>query len=332
EALACSNEDMRWIGTPMNLRAMVQPFEALLLALSGEASAALGMVHTLQRDFASGNPDDPRYFLHLHLRFWELRVADLVDDRGEVLRIASELPPWTPGPAALIVDQRATLPARVALAEGRLADACEGFEQAIALGMRIDCFGQLDEVRMRLAHTRLQLGQVDAAAAALAPTLAHATQPGAEPAGHWVLAGARILGDLARFAWQSRLRPAEVALIARWADEAASLRGIAGRPAQAMAAPRAASHGPAAAGAVTLPFNRAGQRPVMRGEPASGHSISEREREVLERMAAGDSNKLIARALDLSPHTVKRHVANILDKLELSTRGQAAAWFLHQHH
>ena len=45
------------------------------------------------------------------------------------------------------------------------------------------------------------------------------------------------------------------------------------------------------------------------------------------RIAAGDSNKLIARAFDLSPHTVKRHVANILDKLGVETRGQAAAWF-----
>ena len=36
---------------------------------------------------------------------------------------------------------------------------------------------------------------------------------------------------------------------------------------------------------------------------------------MLARIAAGDSNKLIARAFDLSPHTVKRHVANILDKL-----------------
>ena len=53
--------------------------------------------------------------------------------------------------------------------------------------------------------------------------------------------------------------------------------------------------------------------------------MSEREREVLERLAAGDSNKLIARAFNLSPHTVKRHVANILDKLGVDTRGQAAA-------
>ena len=56
--------------------------------------------------------------------------------------------------------------------------------------------------------------------------------------------------------------------------------------------------------------------------------LSARERDVLERLAAGDSNKLIARALDLSPHTVKRHVANILDKLGLASRGQAAAWYL----
>jgi LuxR family maltose regulon positive regulatory protein len=54
--------------------------------------------------------------------------------------------------------------------------------------------------------------------------------------------------------------------------------------------------------------------------------LSSREREVLERIAAGDSNTLIARALDISPHTVKRHVANILDKLGLESRGQASAW------
>ena len=29
---------------------------------------------------------------------------------------------------------------------------------------------------------------------------------------------------------------------------------------------------------------------------------------------------------ELSPHTVKRHVANILDKIGVQTRGQAAAW------
>ena len=49
---------------------------------------------------------------------------------------------------------------------------------------------------------------------------------------------------------------------------------------------------------------------------------------MLEQIASGASNKLIARTLQLSPHTVKRHVANILGKLELSGRGQATAWWL----
>ncbi|WP_298436863.1 LuxR C-terminal-related transcriptional regulator [Ottowia sp.] len=55
--------------------------------------------------------------------------------------------------------------------------------------------------------------------------------------------------------------------------------------------------------------------------------LSAREREVLALLAEGQSNKLIARALDLSVHTVKRHVANILTKLALDSRTQAAAYW-----
>ena len=66
---------------------------------------------------------------------------------------------------------------------------------------------------------------------------------------------------------------------------------------------------------------------VAAAPPAASVVLSAREREVLARIAAGDSNKLIARAFDLSPHTVKRHVANILDKLGANSRGQAAACY-----
>jgi LuxR family maltose regulon positive regulatory protein len=52
--------------------------------------------------------------------------------------------------------------------------------------------------------------------------------------------------------------------------------------------------------------------------------LSQREREVLARVAMGDSNKDIARRLDLSLHTVKRHIANILGKLDCVSRRQAA--------
>lgn len=52
--------------------------------------------------------------------------------------------------------------------------------------------------------------------------------------------------------------------------------------------------------------------------------LSEREREVLELVAQGLPNKVLARQLSLSSHTVKRHIANILDKLDCDNRGQAA--------
>lgn len=67
------------------------------------------------------------------------------------------------------------------------------------------------------------------------------------------------------------------------------------------------------------------------GPAARRGALSQREREVLHRIAAGDSNKMVARALNLSPHTVKRHVANILDKLDARSRAQAAAWLRSQH-
>ncbi|HEY5808321.1 MAG TPA: LuxR C-terminal-related transcriptional regulator, partial [Povalibacter sp.] len=55
--------------------------------------------------------------------------------------------------------------------------------------------------------------------------------------------------------------------------------------------------------------------------------LSERELEVLAEVAGGASNKHIARSLSLSLHTVKRHIANILDKLDCDSRGQAADLF-----
>jgi LuxR family maltose regulon positive regulatory protein len=69
-------------------------------------------------------------------------------------------------------------------------------------------------------------------------------------------------------------------------------------------------------------------RPVI--EPAISGPLgvlSEREQEVLAQVASGASNKHIARDLALSLHTVKRHIANILDKLDCASRGQAADWY-----
>jgi len=51
--------------------------------------------------------------------------------------------------------------------------------------------------------------------------------------------------------------------------------------------------------------------------------ISERELEVLEALAGGQSNKEIARTLAISPNTVKTHIANLYAKLQVSGRVRA---------
>ena len=57
-------------------------------------------------------------------------------------------------------------------------------------------------------------------------------------------------------------------------------------------------------------------------------ALTQREHEILALIAEGLSNKLIARALDISPGTVKVHVKNVLRKLNLNSRVEAAVWAL----
>jgi two-component system nitrate/nitrite response regulator NarL len=56
--------------------------------------------------------------------------------------------------------------------------------------------------------------------------------------------------------------------------------------------------------------------------------LSVREREVLELVAQGARNKQIASELTISEFTVKRHVQNILQKLEVPSRRAATAFYL----
>ncbi len=61
-------------------------------------------------------------------------------------------------------------------------------------------------------------------------------------------------------------------------------------------------------------------------EDATLDSLSAREREILALLARGDSNKLIARELDIAETTVKVHVQHILRKLNLTSRVQVALY------
>jgi DNA-binding NarL/FixJ family response regulator len=61
--------------------------------------------------------------------------------------------------------------------------------------------------------------------------------------------------------------------------------------------------------------------PNTRAQASLG--ITEREYEVLRLLAAGRSNKEIANQLNLSPNTVKTHIARLYEKLEAARRTQA---------
>jgi two-component system nitrate/nitrite response regulator NarL len=59
-------------------------------------------------------------------------------------------------------------------------------------------------------------------------------------------------------------------------------------------------------------------------------SLTARELEVLKLIAKGLSNKLIARALDISDGTVKVHVKHLLKKMNLRSRVEAAVWVVNE--
>jgi DNA-binding NarL/FixJ family response regulator len=64
--------------------------------------------------------------------------------------------------------------------------------------------------------------------------------------------------------------------------------------------------------------------PAQSSAPAHPDDLTAREREVLDLLAEGASNRQIARSLGLSLKTVQNHVSRILDKLQAADRTQAA--------
>jgi DNA-binding NarL/FixJ family response regulator len=66
--------------------------------------------------------------------------------------------------------------------------------------------------------------------------------------------------------------------------------------------------------------NKSSREPL----PSSFHDLTAREREVLRLIATGASNREIAKTLYISEGTVKNHVTNVLSRLNLRDRTQAA--------
>jgi LuxR family transcriptional regulator, maltose regulon positive regulatory protein len=296
ECVGQAQDEARWLGRPVRLSMFADTAKAIVHAARGEREQALGVLEAVLGFFTSARPSGPLEAptsMHGHYLFLAVRLADTLGDAEALREFATRLPP----PRriknyAMLRAPLATVPARLATLEGRHAEAAAIWEEVLREEAKIDVLGLAEEARLRYADALLRLGLKVEAAAELRRVLAHVADSG--ELGGVLLAGGTVLMRLAGAPWRDELDWTELAMLRGWAQRF-------GAPAPA-------------------PAPEAGSGP-----------LSARELEVLAHISAGESNKAIARALDLSPHTVKRHVANILDKLGLYSRTHAAQWYRASH-
>lgn len=364
EALAraeMAEADHLWLGEPSDIAAFLGIFRGLAAALTGQADEVESHMARLYAQ-ADDDSDERREVWRHQIAFVAMRLVDVMGrDPQRLRRWGERIHDRAAGSVYEVHSGRGlSLPARMAAAEGRWPAAASAFEALLPQADRVDTMGQAVELRLRCAHAQSMVGDLDRAAGTLRPALQRLRDDG-QP-GLALMAGPQVLAELTAQGWDGRLQADErrqlqalLALAGRWRRRqpgAPSLPAAvspswtssgttsgtpsAPSPATSAAAVALRATGPAAVGTPALgrlaldapapvaraPLDSPSDDPVG-GLLAAG--LTSREIEVLARLAAGDSNKLIARAFDLSPHTVKRHVANILGKLGVASRGQAAA-------
>jgi DNA-binding NarL/FixJ family response regulator len=88
---------------------------------------------------------------------------------------------------------------------------------------------------------------------------------------------------------------------------------------------------PAVAGIVARRMRTGGEAAVERGGEAAVALLTARERDVIACLARGLSNRAIAEELGMAERTARTHVSNILAKLGLTSRTQAALFAVEHH-
>jgi DNA-binding CsgD family transcriptional regulator/tetratricopeptide (TPR) repeat protein len=244
---------------------------------------------------------------HLHL-------AGALQAAGDAAGAAAELARVDTDAAAPLLDLSAgrgwELLVATQLDLGNLdaaADAAAQFERrAAAAGLP-----QLTATA-RCARARVALARGDAEAAA---TAAAAAASAADRAGNTLLgARARAVAGAALVAQGSRARGVEELQRAHQGLVACGARREADAAARRL--------------------RRLGRRVARPGRPGPDGglaSLSAREREVAEQVAAGKTNRSIAAALFLSEKTVESHLARIYDKIAVRSRVALAALLAHEH-
>jgi len=296
--------DMQWLACSAEMEMSAALLRVIEAAMRGDAE---GVERRLQGLFVreDASTDERRRLWQHQMAVYGVRMTDVLGGDAETLRRwAGHLLERPLEDDSSRNTRSVAVRARYAAAQGRWADAATGFDALLPKANNMDVNGQGIELHLRCAHARLRCGRLIDAAQAAAPALQRMRDE--DERGHALMCGTAVLDALATADWGPHLA-------AEWQDEL-----------RASAALAAALRRPT--GSRASSSREAAPEPAPAEVVGGAVILSSREREVLERIAAGDSNKVIARTLDISPHTVKRHVANILDKLDLTSRGQAGAW------
>ncbi|MFO1327516.1 MAG: LuxR C-terminal-related transcriptional regulator [Rubrivivax sp.] len=280
--------DAQWGGHEVIARNHALALRAALAAVRGQPDAALQAM----RQRIAEQPAGYGGWGMWHVLYFGARIAAAVRDAAalhEVLAQMDSLLDTLPDATPERLQPLAGLRGLLADLQGEHAAARRHWLAALQRESAADLFGLAAELRVRLARQHLQDGEPEAAARWLQPWLERIDDG---PRG--AVFAADALQALATAAPLPGLGAAQQDTLRAWAAALAP---------PAADAPRADTRS------------------------AADHALTERELEVVSLISRGQSNKLIARTLDLSLHTVKRHVANALGKLNLASRGQAAAWY-----
>jgi LuxR family maltose regulon positive regulatory protein len=238
-------------------------------------------------DAAGGDPERRSMVLYRHL---DALFASANGEWADALALRAQLASAEPS-WPIVPIALAALDAELALARGDAQAAVQGTQPLLDRVADVDSLATHTRLRVALARAQCRLGQVDAAWRVLAPVLEELRRSG-ETLGLLIL-GPGALHELAAAAWPTASERALIELLLGIAEHARELRS---------------------------PAHPTPGRPEV---PA----LVEHERHVLELIARGLSNKLIASELGLSPHVVKRCVARILERTGQASRAAAAAWF-----
>jgi LuxR family maltose regulon positive regulatory protein len=289
-ALERIEEDSQWLGQPAALRIRLLSLKVYHQVICDDREAVCAT-----RDAIAAHTTllDRNSDLALVFRGTVVKVSAAIGDwpavRMHVSALELEASLENPGMQKVL----STFPAQLALQEGRVREALAMLRELVATSTMLDTNTLDATVRTQLALAELADHSPAAAWRALEPLIERVEATG--NVGQVLFMGTQVLTALSLASWGNAASTEGLATLRQWMEIARRFK--------------TGSH----------------ERPHASARDDAG--LSARELEVLALLADGQSNKLIARALDLSPHTVKRHVARILDRLDLASRMQAADWY-----